>query len=124
MDHKTLSETLSERLGVAREEIGIMLHALAESVEVCASENDIVTIPGFGSFEPRKRLERVAVHPATGKRMLYPPKISLTFRPSTMLRRQLRDDNQPIELEDPLSYEKEGPLTESSDIVESSEDQA
>ena len=87
-----MTERLSAKLDVPREDVGIMLHALADVVETCASECDVVTIPGFGSFEARKRVERVSVHPSTGKRMLYPPKVTLTFRPSTMLRKQLRDE--------------------------------
>lgn len=93
MDYKTLTEQLSAKLDVPREDVGILLHAFADVVETCAAERDIVTIPGFGSFETRKRLERVSVHPSTGKRMLYPPKLTLTFRPSTMLRKQLRDED-------------------------------
>lgn len=91
MDYKNLTDQLSARLSVPREDVGILLHAFADVVESCAADQDIVTIPGFGAFEPRKRDERVAVHPSTGKRMLYPPKLTLTFRPSATLRKQLRD---------------------------------
>ncbi len=91
MDHRTLCDTLAEKLKMPREDIGILLNALSEAVETAALAQDVISIPGFGTFETRKRLERVAVHPATGKRMLYPPKMTLGFRPSSLLRKQLRD---------------------------------
>ncbi|MDE6057969.1 MAG: HU family DNA-binding protein, partial [Muribaculaceae bacterium] len=52
---------------------------------------DSVTFPGFGSFEPRKRIERIAFHPSSGKRMLIPPKITMTFRPSSLLKQKVRN---------------------------------
>lgn len=54
------------------------------------SELDSVAVPGFGVFESRKRLERVNVHPATGRRMLLPPKIVIGFKPSAILKQKLK----------------------------------
>lgn len=51
---------------------------------------DIVTLPGFGNFEAKKRLERVMVMPGTGKRMLLPPKMVLTFKPSAILKQKMK----------------------------------
>ena len=36
-------------------------------------EGEQVTIPDFGTFEVKKRLERVVVNPLTKKRQLDPP---------------------------------------------------
>lgn len=68
-----------------------MVTALCQVLTEAALEGDSVTFPGFGSFEPRKRIERIALHPSTGKRMLIPPKITLTFRPSTLLKQKVRN---------------------------------
>lgn len=89
MDHKTLTEQLAVRLNVPREDVGILIHSLAEVMEASALEKDVITIPGFGSFEPRLREERIATHPSSGRQMLYPPKISLAFKPSSLLKRAL-----------------------------------
>ncbi|MDE5673785.1 MAG: HU family DNA-binding protein, partial [Muribaculaceae bacterium] len=53
---------------------------------------DSISVPSFGTFEPRKRLERVALHPASGKRLLVPPKIVLTFKPSVLLKQKTRNE--------------------------------
>lgn len=91
MDHKTFLETLSPRMGASKEEASEMIGALCQVLVDASMSGDAVTVPGFGSFEPRKRLERVALHPSTGKRMLIPPKITMTFRPSTLLKQKVRN---------------------------------
>lgn len=46
-------------------------------------EGEAVQIVGFGTFEVKKKMERVIVNPGTGQRMLVPPKLVLGFRPNT-----------------------------------------
>ena len=45
-------------------------------------EGDSVQIPGFGTFDVKKKMERIIVSPTTGQRMLVPPKLVLNFKPS------------------------------------------
>ncbi len=94
MDNKTFIETLGKRINAGKEETLEMLASLCTVIADAALDGDSVTFPGFGSFEPRKRLERIAVHPGSGKRMLIPPKISLTFRPSTLMKQKVREHEQ------------------------------
>ncbi len=90
MDHKTFIDTLSRRINAGKDETSEMVSSLCQVLTDAALDGDSVTFPGFGSFEPRKRIERIAQHPSTGKRMLIPPKITLTFRPSTLLKQKVR----------------------------------
>lgn len=83
-------EELSEKLGIGQEEVQQMTDALCDNIKQSALEMDSVAFPGFGSFEPKKRQERIAVHPSTGRRLLIPPKISLTFRPSASLKSKVK----------------------------------
>ncbi len=94
MDQKTFLETLSQRINAGKEETSEMVEALCQAITEAALDGDTVTFPGFGSFEPRKRMERVAYQPKDGKRMLIPPKITLTFRPSTLLKQKVRNHEQ------------------------------
>lgn len=57
-------------------------------------EGDTVSIPTFGVFEVKKRLERVVVSPSTGKRMLVPPKLVLAFRPVASIKEKLKNGRQ------------------------------
>lgn len=91
MDNKTLTDTLSRKLDISRETVTSLLSGLTEVVGKCAVELDSVTIPSFGSFEPRRRAERVAVHPLSGKKLLVPPKITLGFRPSAILKQKVKN---------------------------------
>lgn len=92
MDNKTLTEKMADKMQMAREDVAILIDTLADVIESSMLEQDTIAIPGFGNFEPRKRDERIAVHPSTGKRMLYPPKLSITFKPSALLKKMLRNE--------------------------------
>lgn len=91
MDYKTLIDKLSKRINASKEETSEMVESLSAVMTACALDGDIVSFPGFGNFEPRKKNERLTVHPATGKRMLIPPKITLSFKPSSLLKQKVRD---------------------------------
>lgn len=91
MDNKTLVDTLSRRLDTSVDTVGQLIEALTKMVGESASQLDSVTLPGFGTFEARKRMERVAVHPASGKRLLVPPKIVLGFKPSQQLKQLIKN---------------------------------
>ncbi len=91
MDHKTFLETLSQRINAGKDETGEMIGAFCQVLTDTALDGDTISFPGFGSFEPRKRIERIAIQPSNGKRMLIPPKITLTFKPSTLLKQKVRN---------------------------------
>lgn len=44
-------------------------------------EEQSVLVPQFGTFEAKKRAERILVNPNTGKKMMVPPKLVLAFKP-------------------------------------------
>lgn len=91
MDHKTLVDILSKQLNISRDSVVGLIDSLTVVMGECGSEQDTIVIPTFGSFEPRKRSERVALHPSTGKRLLVPPKINLVFKPNVALKQRIRN---------------------------------
>ena len=58
------------------------INELAENLD----DGNSLTIQGFGSFEVKKKLERIVVNPTTKQRMLVPPKLALSFKPSNLLK--------------------------------------
>jgi DNA-binding protein HU-beta/integration host factor subunit alpha len=54
-------------------------------------EGDSVLIPTFGTFEVKKKLERVMVNPSTGLRMLVPPKLVLNFKPNISWKERIKN---------------------------------
>ena len=49
-----------------------------------------VVIQSFGTFEVKKKLERISVNPTTQQRMLIPPKLVLTYKPSVSLKEKFK----------------------------------
>ena len=91
MDNKTFIEELSRRADISRETVSSMIDALASAIGKASSELDIITVPNFGVFESKLRQERIAVHPATGKKLLVPPRIVMTFKPSPALKQKINN---------------------------------
>lgn len=89
MESKTITETLSSRLDVSIETITSLIDSFSHIMGTIASENMGVTITNFGVFEPKFRQERISVHPATGKKLLIPPRVSLSFKSSPVLKQRL-----------------------------------
>lgn len=91
MEHKQFIEELQSRLGKDRREIDNLFSDMLQIIKDRCSQMDTLSIQGFGTFEPRKKLERVAVNPTTGKRMLIPPKIVLCFKSGTVIKNRLKE---------------------------------
>ena len=62
--------------------LGIMTQELQDS--------NTIAIQGFGTFEVKKKLERISVNPITQQRMLIPPKLVLTYKPSNTLKEKFK----------------------------------
>lgn len=93
MDNKTLIDRVASESGLRREDVQEMLNSFYSlAAEICVSM-DTILIPGFGQFEPKKRKERLTVHPATGKRLLVPPKLVVNFKPSGVMKSNLLNSN-------------------------------
>ena len=90
MDNKKLVETVAANLGRSTKDVSKLLESFAGVLRTSCSELDSVVVPGFGTFEPKKRNERVMVHPSTGRRMLVPPKIVVGFKVSNVLKTKLK----------------------------------
>lgn len=91
MDNKTFIEEISSRCGIGKETVEMLTDTLCSVVAEVVVDEDVVAIPGFGTFESKKKMERVVVHPSTGKKLLVPPKISLVFKPSALLKQKIRN---------------------------------
>ena len=90
MDNKKLVETVAANLGRSTDDVSKLLEAFAGVLRTRCGEMDSVIVPGFGTFEPKKRNERVMVHPSSGRRMLVPPKVVMGFKVSNVLKAKLK----------------------------------
>ena len=67
----------------------LMVALVAEMTDELEDEN-VIAIQNIGSFEVRKKQERVVVNPATQQRMLVPPKLVINFKPSASFKEKMQ----------------------------------
>lgn len=91
MNNKTFIAELSGKLGYTQEDTQKMANTIVDAMADNFQQGGAVTIPSFGSFAVKKRLERVVVNPGTKQRMLIPPKLVLGFRPIASLKEKLKN---------------------------------
>ncbi|MDD6952701.1 MAG: HU family DNA-binding protein [Prevotella sp.] len=90
MNNKELINELAEESGYTKEDSQRLVKSLIDTMSEDFEKGENVTISGFGTFEVKKRMERVLVNPTTGKKMLVPPKLVLGFKPSNSIKEQLK----------------------------------
>lgn len=90
MNNKEFIAELASRTGYTQADTQQMVKTVIEKMSEDFDDGDTVQITGFGTFEVRKRLERVVVNPATQQRMLVPPKLVLNFKPITAIKENLK----------------------------------
>ena len=66
-----------------------MVALVTEMTDELEDEN-VIAIQNIGSFEVRKKQERVVVNPATQQRMLVPPKLVINFKPSASFKEKMQ----------------------------------
>jgi DNA-binding protein HU-beta len=89
MNNKEFIAELAKRTDNSLKDTTTLMSDLTKELADQLDENPMITITGFGTFEVKKKLERVVVNPGTKQRMLIPPKITLSFKPSTSLKDKL-----------------------------------
>lgn len=90
MKSKDFSTTLAASLKLSLKETNQLTNKLLECMTQHWEDEDIIAISSFGSFEVKKKMERVLINPQTKQRMLVPPKLSLTFKPTTSLKNEAK----------------------------------
>ena len=90
MNNKELINELAEESGYTKEDSQRLVKSLIDTMSEDFEKGENVTISGFGTFEVKKRMERVLVNPTTGKKMLVPPKLVLGFKPSNSIKVELK----------------------------------
>lgn len=90
MNNKDFITELADRTGFSVEDAQQMVDIIIETMGDHFLEDDSVLIPNFGTFEVKKKMERIMVNPATGQRMLVPPKLVLNFKPNVSWKERVK----------------------------------
>ncbi len=91
MNNKNFIAELSSRLGMSNDDAQMLVYSLVDVINEAFQEGDAVVVNGFGTFEVKKRMERVILSPTTKKRMLVPPKLVLGFKPAASMKEKLKN---------------------------------
>ena len=90
MNNKEFISILADKTDLKLADAQKMIDALIAVMSDCFQEGDSVQMANFGSFEVKKKLERVMVNPTTGQRMLVPPKLVLAVKPNPTWKDQIK----------------------------------
>lgn len=90
MNNKDFINTLASRCGMSSKETQELASTLATGMAEMLDDETTLSIQGFGSFEVKKKMERVVVNPATKKRILVPPRLALAFHPAGTLKDKIK----------------------------------
>lgn len=86
MNNKEFITELSNRLGYSAKETSDLVSSTISVVSEQLQEGNTVVVQGFGTFDVKKKAERISVNPATKQRMLVPPKLVINFKPSNVMK--------------------------------------
>lgn len=81
MNNKEFINALAQQTGLKSTKVQQMTNELIDAMGEGFIEGNDIQLSNFGSFELKKKMERVMVSPTTGQRMLIPPKLVLGFKP-------------------------------------------
>ena len=89
MTNKEFIIDLAGRTNKTQKEVSSLVNATISAIIGELTEENSVAITGFGSFDVKKKLEKVLVNPITKQRMLVPPKMVVSFKPNTSLKSKI-----------------------------------
>ena len=94
MNNKEFIAELAERTGYTPKNTQKLVDNIINAMGDAFQEDNAVVVPGFGTFEAKKKMERVIINPSTGQRMLVPPKLVLGFKPNQTWKDKLKGGPQ------------------------------
>lgn len=94
MNNKEYISKLARETGFSLEDTQKLVQDVLSGMGKCFEEGDSLAVPGFGTFEVKKRLERIMVNPSTGQRMLVPPKLVLNFKPTSIVKDKIKNGGE------------------------------
>ena len=92
MRSKDFISALADKSGNTFANTQQMLQIIVQSLTSKFEAGENVSITGFGSFEIKKRSERVIVNPVTNSKMLVPPKLVLSFKAAKNTKTKLNSE--------------------------------
>lgn len=90
MNNKEFIAALSQKSGLTVSDTQNLVRTATNAITDLLCEDNTVMVSGLGSFDVKKRLERVIVNPSSGQKMLVPPKLVVNFKPMASLKDKIK----------------------------------
>ena len=90
MNNKELIAELAARTGHNPKDTQRLVNNVINAMGDAFQEGDSVLVTNFGTFETKKKMERVFLNPATNQRLRVPPKLVLSFKPNQTWKDKLK----------------------------------
>lgn len=90
MNNKDFIAALAARVNMPSKNAQKLANVLVNDMADMLDDETSLSVQGFGTFEVKKKMERVVVNPATKQRKLIPPKLVLAFKPSAVLKEKMK----------------------------------
>jgi DNA-binding protein HU-beta len=91
--NKDLLDEVAQRSGLPSDVTAALADRLITLITNHLSLDEPVSIQGFGTFEVKKRKERLTVNPTTGAKWLIPPKWVPAFKVGPTLKEKIKQLN-------------------------------
>jgi len=90
LKNKDIIQGIQRNISVNGEKAAELLELTASLISKILGDGDSLAIKGFGTFEVKKKEERISVNPATGHRWMIPPKLVPGFKPGTTMKEKIK----------------------------------
>lgn len=90
MNNKEFIAALSQRTGYKQDDTQNMVRTAVYNIIDHLAVGDTVNVSGLGSFDVKKRMERIINNPGTGQKMLVPPKLVANFKPFATMKEKVK----------------------------------
>lgn len=90
MNNKEFIAEVARRSGMTSKDASSLLATLVSEVSDKLENGNIISVQNIGTFEVKKKQERVVTNPSTMQRMLVPPKLIINFKPASALKEKMQ----------------------------------
>lgn len=90
MNNKEFISEISRRSGLTTKVASELLAALVSEMSDKLEDENVISVQNIGTFEVKKKQERVVTNPSTLQRMLVPPKLIISFKPASTFKEKMQ----------------------------------
>jgi DNA-binding protein HU-alpha len=85
-----LAAAIAEETGLTKEKSSEVITVITDLIGKALSEDDSVSLIGFGTFSRRSRAERKGKNPQTGAELIIPASNTAAFKPGKGLKEKVQ----------------------------------